>query len=115
MVGKVPRFLSHIAPVNLDISTKICRRAFNAVLFILMGCLEPYEPPAILEELDLLVVEGFLDSKQGSVRVRLSKATPLSADLSTSPEQNATVSLHEENGSAYAFKSKTQEFIRYMV
>lgn len=76
------------------------------MLFILMGCLEPYEPPAILEKLDLLVVEGYMDSKQGSVRVRISKATPLSSDLSSSPEQNATVFVHEENGIAYALEEQ---------
>jgi hypothetical protein len=53
-------------------------------IFIFFGslsitqCVEPYAPPEIKEKVDLLVVDGFMNSTDSSVEVRLSKAIALS-------------------------------------
>jgi hypothetical protein len=81
--------------------------AFNKYTLVLLfvvaiaayGCIESYTPPSSKNTPDILVVEGFLNSSEGSVRVNLTKATPLT-DTSTHPGvNNATVYLEDSNNS----------------
>jgi hypothetical protein len=103
---EIPLHLFQSALQQLNLSSIAWRKLIHAGLFILIGCLEPYEPPAILDQIDLLVVEGFMDSQHGSVSVKLAKAIPLSSEEPTSPEQNAIVSIHEENGDDYTLSEQ---------
>lgn len=72
--------------------------AICTFIFIASACLEPYQPPAILGDVDVLVVDGFLNSTDGSATVRLSHANALSSQNKIKPESNATVSIHTEGG-----------------
>ncbi|HEX6223863.1 MAG TPA: DUF4249 domain-containing protein [Chryseolinea sp.] len=65
------------------------------------GCVEPYNPPAISETVDLLVVDGFLNITDNSARVTLSKATPLASDAGPVPELNAAVRIEDNDGDVY--------------
>jgi hypothetical protein len=73
--------------------------ALAAVVFT--SCVEPYNPPAISETVDLLVVDGFIDISENSANVKLSKATPLANDDGPVPELNASVSIEDNNGDIY--------------
>jgi len=71
------------------------------ILFVVSGCIEPYQPPPILEDVDILVVDGYLNSTDGSATVRLTHANTLSNQNKPEPEQNAAVAIRTEDGSSY--------------
>jgi hypothetical protein len=64
-------------------------------------CVEPYAPPEIKEKVDLLVVDGFMNSTDSSVEVRLSKAVALSETGRPPVENNAAVRVEDEAGNIY--------------
>ena len=68
---------------------------------ILFSCVEPYNPPALDEVVDLLVVDGFINASDNSAHVRLSKATPLNEDHAGVPETNATVAIEDGQGNSF--------------
>jgi hypothetical protein len=81
---------------------KACRILIYSLLISAVSCLEPYNPPAINEEIDILVVDGHINAADGTASVQLSKASPLSAvNTASIPEPNATVQVEDENGSIY--------------
>jgi hypothetical protein len=65
------------------------------------GCVEPYQPPEVQENVDLLVVDGFLDMSTGSATVRLSHAISLSSATAAAPESGATVAILDASGTSY--------------
>lgn len=67
------------------------------LLFVLAGCLEPYTPAAIEEDVSILVVDGFLNSTSRTVTVNLSRTLPIYAETAYTREENATVFLEDEN------------------
>lgn len=68
------------------------------VVFALTGCLDPYKPPFTVVENDVMVVDGFLNSTSGSVRVELTHALPLASDVAPVREKGATVKLVSDKG-----------------
>lgn len=78
-----------------------CRILIYSLFILTISCLEPYSPPAINEEIDILVVDGHINAADGSASVQLSKAYPLSENTSAIPELNATVQIEDENGTVY--------------
>lgn len=71
---------------------------FIAVVF---GCVEPYNPPAIDQVVDLLVVDGFINASENTAHVRLSKATPLAETGAGTPEQFANVMIEDDQGNSF--------------
>jgi hypothetical protein len=76
-------------------------RLFLSAMVLLGGCLDPYAPPVSDAEVDILVVDGFLDSREGSATVSLSKAVPLSSDGESTAESNATITLFDDDGASF--------------
>ena len=76
------------------------KRKSWAILFVgIAGCLEPYNPPAIKDTIDILVVDGFLNSTDNIATVRLTKATALTDESNTGHEvTGALVQIEEEDG-----------------
>jgi hypothetical protein len=74
---------------------------FALASVVMSNCVEPYNPPAISETVDLLVVDGFLNITDNSASVKLSKATPLANDDGPVPELNASVRVEDNNGDVY--------------
>ncbi|HEY5744541.1 MAG TPA: DUF4249 domain-containing protein [Chryseolinea sp.] len=68
--------------------------------FLFSSCLDPYSPPGTTENVDLLVVDGYLSVTSSSVAVRLSHAVALDESGVPPVEQNATVRLEESDGGA---------------
>jgi hypothetical protein len=74
------------------------RQIVCAVLITLCSCVEPYDPPAIKELVDLLVVDGFINASDSTANVRLSKATALAENSAGAPEANASVVIEDDLG-----------------
>jgi len=75
-------------------------------IMVLAGCIEPYDPPASSNVVDILVVDGFLNTADGSVNVFLSHSKPLDSDEETLAESNATLSIRSEGGAQYSLSEQ---------
>ena len=65
------------------------------------GCAENYEPPSITGNVDIIVVDGFLNSTDNSALVKLSRAVALSGGT-PEPEVGAAIKIEDENGGSYS-------------
>lgn len=65
------------------------------------GCLDPYYPPVSDTDVNILVVDGFLDTSEGSATLSLSKAVSLSSEAAPAAESYAVVTLLDDKGGAY--------------
>lgn len=71
-------------------------------LLMIISCVEPYEPPAIANDINILVVDGFVNAADGSAIVRLSHTNPVSAETAGAPETGATVVIQDQDGASFA-------------
>ena len=67
---------------------------------IFFGCLDPYSPPDVKSDVDILVVDGFLSYTSSSIAVRLSHAIALDSAGTPPPERNAAVALEDQDGAS---------------
>lgn len=81
-------------------STKATARVCLTFLFIAVACLDPYVSPS-MKDLNLLVVDGFLNTGDGIARVKLSRSLPLDAATPYPRESGATVTVESENGTRF--------------
>jgi hypothetical protein len=89
------------------------------IIFLCAGCLEPYSPPATVDNLNALVVDGFIDAN-GSASVRLSRTLPIKGEGLPPKETGAivtigssagqTFSLHEDSLGLYTSNSLPVDF-----
>lgn len=87
------------------------RKSWVILLVAIAGCLEPYNPPAIKDTVDILVVDGFLNSTDNIATVRLTKATALTDESKTGHEvTGALVQIEEEDGQTYTLNEVTSGF-----
>src|SRR5688572_20191004 len=94
-----------IDEVKISMSERIVscvrRKAVLMLVIVLTACLEPYNPPEIKDNVDILVVDGFINTTDSSSQVYLSKAVPLSHNEAPRVVSNALVQVEEENGPSY--------------
>src|SRR5687768_1793174 len=74
---------------------------FVVFLLILEGCIEPYDPPVDNNDINLLVVDGFLDATAGTATVSLSRTLPVNAEGSVPAESGAQVFIEDGEGVIY--------------
>lgn len=67
-------------------------------LALLLGCLDPYEPPVAPQDRNVLVVDGFLNSTDRAATVKLSHTVSISSSTTFSPERGAEVSIQSKAG-----------------
>src|SRR5678815_2443580 len=67
-------------------------------VFVAASCLEPYPAPPGSENLNLLVVDGFLNSTSGLAQVKLTRSLPLNVEYGYPLEGGASVEVEDENG-----------------
>ena len=72
------------------------------LLLLVVGCIDPYKPKVVDEDISALVVDGFVNSSAKTVQVDLSRTLPLLADHNYEPVTNATVVLEGENGTSFS-------------
>lgn len=71
---------------------------FFAWFAILVGCIEPYDPPTAADNPDFIVVDGFVNLTTGVATVTIKHSIPLKSDQPASPEPEALVYLYDEQG-----------------
>jgi hypothetical protein len=74
---------------------------FILVGLMVTGCLEPYNPRPSSDDPDYLVIDAFIDVNTSSASVSIMHTLPLTSTLSPQVEENALVSLIDENGIPY--------------
>src|SRR5882762_4625 len=73
-------------------------------LILLGSCREPYQPPTILAQSNLLVVDAFLDGSDKSCTVVLSRSQDVSDSKTPPMEKKAYVQLEDSEGNVYLLK-----------
>lgn len=76
------------------------------VMALTVSCIDPYRPGEVNSNANYLVVDAFLDATQNACFVKLSRTIPLDATEQVF-EQNATVSLEDENNQLYPLTGST--------
>ena len=92
--------------MRTNVIRHLTRRIYALLLIIATGCLEPYNPPEITDNIDLLVVDGFINSSDDIATVRLTKATALSNDSDEDIGVSALVQIEDENGFVQTLNAK---------
>ena len=72
------------------------------LMMLFVCCKQEYIPPVNEENANLLVVEGFLNSGQGSTTIRLSRSVALSDTTQKKFEFGAKVNVEGEDGNSFA-------------
>src|SRR5258708_3034890 len=72
------------------------------LLLLISSCRDPYQPPVIAGQSNLLVVDGFLDGGDSSCMVVLSRSQNLSDSEEPLMEKNANVQLEDDAGNRYS-------------
>jgi len=73
-------------------------------LTLLISCREPYQPPTISAQSNLLVVDAFLDGTERTCTVVLSRSQDVSDTKAKRMEKNANVQLVDSEGTGYDLK-----------
>jgi hypothetical protein len=76
---------------------------FLIVIFLASGCLDPYNPSGDTQNYNYLVVDGFVNSVDGSGTVKLTRTKPLNDADPVVKVTNAQVTLEDESGSNFSF------------
>jgi hypothetical protein len=76
------------------------------IVFTILGCVEPYSPEIIDEDVSLLVVDGFLNSGDGSATVKLTRTLPVYSTAAAPPELKALVKVSDDAGNEYLLIEK---------
>lgn len=94
--------ISHtIGPRTKKSVAAIARRGIVFGLLLSFGCLEPYDPDLSSENVDFLVVDGFLNVSDRSCLISLSRTIPLGQQQEILREGGSSVSLEYDNGAVY--------------
>jgi hypothetical protein len=68
------------------------------IIFLIAGCIEPYNPPDIETNVDFMVVDGYLNSGNKTATVKLSTAVTLNSSSTYNPIQRAFVQIEGDDG-----------------
>jgi hypothetical protein len=71
-------------------------------LLMMMACVESYYPPSSTSDMELLVVDGFLNGTSSSATVKLTRSVPLSISIPFPPETGANVSIENTEGDSFS-------------
>ncbi|HZY80560.1 MAG TPA: DUF4249 domain-containing protein [Cyclobacteriaceae bacterium] len=77
------------------------RSGFYVGLLVLSSCLDTYDPPMDLQDVEVLVIDGFLDGTANSVTVNISHAQSLASSEPPVAETGSAVTIYDENGSHF--------------
>jgi len=74
----------------------------------LAGCLEPYQPPVVTDNSEIIVVDGFINATDHSASVTLSYASALSSTTPPEFAPGASVSIEGSDGDSYSLNETGQ-------
>ncbi|HET7179735.1 MAG TPA: DUF4249 domain-containing protein [Chryseosolibacter sp.] len=78
----------------------------SVVLILLLSCVEPYNPKVDNRDLNLLVVDAFLNAATDSATVALTRTLPVESDEIVPNETGAFVRIEDDQGSVYQLQEK---------
>jgi len=81
---------------------------YTTLMILFVCCKQEYIPPVNEENENLLVVEGFLNSGQGTTTIRLSRSVELTDTTQKKFELGAKVNVEGENGSSFVLAGNTR-------
>lgn len=79
----------------------VIRSVMIFLIVVVTGCLDPYYPPIETSDVDILVVDGALDTSSGEASVVLSRGVALSEPDSFPRVSNALVTIEDKQGNVY--------------
>jgi hypothetical protein len=71
---------------------------YGWMMLLALSCTEPFDPPVTDQEVNILVVDGFLNATSKTITVKLNYARPLASTEPYTPEQQARVFLEPDIG-----------------
>lgn len=71
------------------------------LMIVVFGCIEPYDPPLKNEDINLLVVDGFLNATGDSATVSLTRTLPVKSADAAPKESGAQVWIEDDEGSVF--------------
>jgi hypothetical protein len=74
---------------------------------VIHACIEPYDPPLDDSNMDLLVVNGFLNASAGTATIELSRTQPVKSTEKSLPETGADVHIEDDRGILYPLSEMT--------
>src|ERR1700688_4187999 len=77
------------------------RKAYYLIVFSLLCCRKPYNPPAIASPGSYLVVEGVINSGNDSTIIKLSKTVNLRGKNTVNPVLGASVFVTSDQGNQF--------------
>src|SRR5438034_649817 len=83
---------------------------FPIFLIGLLGCLDRYDPPS-QSNLQLLVIDGFINVSDHSAQIKLTHSFPLN-DNQVTPETEANVSVIDDEGSVTYLPEESEGFYK---
>lgn len=87
---------------------KTVRRTWVFMLaMIVFRCVEPYDPPLNNEDINLLVVDGFLNATGDSATVSLTRTLPVKSPENLPAESGAQIWIEDDQGSIYMLTERT--------
>jgi hypothetical protein len=84
----------------------------SMLLLLMMNCVEPFDMPVRNEDVGFLVVDGYINTKNQTATVVLTRAIPLAAGGAAPREFNASVFIEEEGGRTYTLQSENNGVYR---
>src|SRR5260221_3634204 len=75
-------------------------KAYYLIIFALLCCRKPYNPPAIASPGSYLVVEGVIDSGNDSTFIKLSKTVNLNGKSTVNPVLGASVAVESDQNNS---------------
>lgn len=73
---------------------------------VLLGCRDPFEPDVTTQDLNYLVVEGYIETDDQESILKLSRTNPIRGESMFRMESGAQISLVSENGETWSFVEK---------
>lgn len=87
------------------IRSPLHKRIFAGLLILMCACVEPYFVPAIQDDHNILVIDGFLIPNDTTV-IKLSRTNPVYSKDGFEAEVNAFVEIEANDGTKYQLSEK---------
>lgn len=94
-------------PLNMKSGKTLRRLIFSAVAMTMgFACVDPFDPSVSASEINILVVEGYINSGGGVTKITLSKVSPIYLGNRVLHETNAEVRIESEDHETFLLSEK---------
>jgi hypothetical protein len=78
-----------------------CHYKLMLVILITGACIEPYTPPVSEANVNLLVVDGFVNASNGTATVKITRSLPVESAEVVPSESGSQVSIEDDHGATF--------------